>query len=75
MLSSERVLIDRSKDDGKALLILLRIAHLEFDQVPRTELPFNTLLELAALCERSTNVSILSDSGWNSVCQGSIPSL
>ncbi|KAF8861571.1 hypothetical protein BDZ45DRAFT_774059 [Acephala macrosclerotiorum] len=43
--------IDCRDDDGFALLILLRIAHLKFDEVPNT-LPVNTMFNLALLCEQ-----------------------
>lgn len=56
---AQRDPIDFTEDDGEALLILLRIAHLEFDKVPTTELPFKTLLGMAALCEKYQCVRVV----------------
>lgn len=42
--------IDFTEDDCEALLILLRIAHLQFHQVP-SKLEYSQLLQLAILCD------------------------
>jgi hypothetical protein len=47
-----------SKDNSEAILILLRIAHLQFNKVP-TSLPFSTLLEVAVLCDQYDCVKIV----------------
>ena len=43
--------VDFSDDNGEALLILLRIAHLRFHDTPTT-LPYETLLQVAKLCDQ-----------------------
>lgn len=43
--------IDLSEDYGEALLILLRIAHCQFSMLP-TQLDFETILEMAAICDK-----------------------
>jgi hypothetical protein len=42
--------LDFTGDNGEALLILLRIAHLRFQDNPAT-LPYQTLLQVAVLCD------------------------
>lgn len=43
--------VNFTEDDGEALLILLRIAHLQFDKVPAT-ITYNTFLHLSILCDQ-----------------------
>jgi hypothetical protein len=43
--------VDFSDDNGEALLILLRIAHLRFHDTPTT-LAYQTLLQVAVLCDQ-----------------------
>jgi len=50
--------IDFTEDNGKALLVLLNIAHLKFNKVP-SELPFETLLQVAMLCDQYDCVSLV----------------
>lgn len=51
--------IDFSEDNGEALLILLRIAHLQFSKVPSTLKSFDTLLALAILCDKYDCVGLI----------------
>lgn len=50
--------IDFSEDDSDALLILLNIAHLRFDQVPDC-LPYQLLLDVATLCDQYDCVALV----------------
>ena len=52
-------------DDGDALLLLLRIAHLQFAQVP-TSLSFSQLLQVAILCDMYDCATLVKPwlSGW-----------
>ncbi|KAL7269957.1 hypothetical protein RUND412_007345 [Rhizina undulata] len=45
-------------DDGEALLLLLRIAHLQYDDIP-TMLPYETLLSVAVLCDQYDCVKLV----------------
>lgn len=45
-----RKILDLTEDDADSVLLLLRIAHLQFDKVP-LKLPFNSLLKIAELCD------------------------
>jgi len=56
--NSSNTQIDFTEDNGKALLILLNIAHLQFNKVP-SELPFETLLQVAVLCDQYDCVSLV----------------
>ena len=49
---------DFSDDNGEALLILLRIAHLQFNKVP-PNLTFKSLFEIAILCDKYDCVSLV----------------
>lgn len=51
--------IDFSEDNGEALLILLRIAHLQFRKVPSKLKDFNTFLALAILCDKYDCVGLI----------------
>ena len=44
--------IDFSEDDGDALLILLRIAHLQLNQVAMSPLHYERLYQIAILCDQ-----------------------
>ncbi|KAK0637570.1 hypothetical protein DIS24_g10694 [Lasiodiplodia hormozganensis] len=46
-------------DDPKALTILLNIAHLRFDKLPKEELPFETLRDLIVLSNKYCTTAIL----------------
>jgi hypothetical protein len=50
--------LDFSEDDGKALLILLRIAHLRFDENQMT-LPNDIFLNLAVLCNQYLCINLV----------------
>ena len=50
--------IDFADDNGEALLILLRIAHLRFQDNPAT-LPYQTLLQVAVLCDQYQCVNLV----------------
>ena len=50
--------VDFSDDNGEALLILLRIAHLRFHDTPTT-LPYETLLQVAVLCDQYQCVNLV----------------
>lgn len=50
--------IDLSDDNGEALLILLRIAHCQFSMLP-SELDFETILHMAALCDKYDCVGLV----------------
>jgi len=43
--------LDFTEDNGEALLILLRIAHLQFHELPEKEMSLDFLLNLAILCD------------------------
>lgn len=43
--------LDFSEDNGEALLILLRIAHSRFDDIPDT-LSYTVLMDVAVLCDQ-----------------------
>lgn len=51
--------IDFSEDNGKALLLLLRIAHLQFSKVPSTLESFDTFIALAILCDKYDCVGLI----------------
>lgn len=51
--------IDFSEDNGEALLILLRIAHLQFSKVPSTLKSFDIFLALAILCDKYDCVGLI----------------
>ena len=57
--------IDFSEDNGEALLLLLRIAHLQFNKVPST-LTFESILDVAILCDKYDCVGLVSPwlSSW-----------
>jgi len=57
-LNSSDTKIDFTQDNGKALLILLNIAHLKFNKVP-LKLPFETLLQVAVLCDQYDCISLV----------------
>ncbi|KAE8447176.1 hypothetical protein EG329_011007 [Mollisiaceae sp. DMI_Dod_QoI] len=50
--------VDFTDDDGEALLILLRITHLQFDDVPLT-LSYDLLLNVAIVCDQYDCVRIV----------------
>jgi hypothetical protein len=50
--------LDFREDNGEALLILLRIAHLRFHENPIT-LPYETLLNLAILCNQYLCINLV----------------
>jgi hypothetical protein len=50
--------VDFSDDNGEALLILLRIAHLRFHDTPTT-LPYQTLLQVAVLCDQYQCINLV----------------
>lgn len=50
--------VDFSDDNGEALLILLRIAHLQFHDTPAT-LPYQTLLQVAVLCDQYQCINLV----------------
>jgi hypothetical protein len=50
--------VDFCDDDGEALLLLLRIAHLQYDDIPTT-LAYKTLLNVAVLCDRYSCVELV----------------
>jgi hypothetical protein len=43
--------LDFTEDNGDALLILLRIAHLQFEDISEEEMALDSLLHLAVLCD------------------------
>jgi len=47
-----------AEDDGEALLILLRIAHLQYKEIPAT-LPYDCLLNLAILVDQYDCIGII----------------
>lgn len=51
--------IDFSEDNGEALLILLRIAHLQFHKAPSKLKNFNIFLALAILCDKDDCVGLI----------------
>lgn len=51
--------IDFIEDNGEALLILLRIAHLQFRKVPSKLKDFDTFLALAILCDKYDCVGLI----------------
>ncbi|TVY84245.1 hypothetical protein LSUE1_G001355 [Lachnellula suecica] len=50
--------LDFSEDDGDALLLLFRIAHLQFRKIPR-RLSFGLLLNIAVLCDEYDYVTLV----------------
>ncbi|KAE9371890.1 hypothetical protein N431DRAFT_341880 [Stipitochalara longipes BDJ] len=50
--------VDFTDDNGEALLILLRIAHLRFQDNPTT-LPYQTLLQVAVLCDQYQCINLV----------------
>lgn len=50
--------LDFAEDDGEALLILLRIVHLQFKEIPAT-LPYDLLLDLATLVDKYLCIGII----------------
>lgn len=50
--------LDFKDDNGEALLILLRIAHLRFHDIPST-LPYQTLLSVAVLCDQYQCINLV----------------
>jgi hypothetical protein len=50
--------LDFTGDNGEALLILLRIAHLRFQDNPAT-LPYQTLLQVAVLCDQYQCINLV----------------
>jgi hypothetical protein len=50
--------LDFTGDNGEALLILLRIAHLRFQDNPST-LPYQTLLQIAVLCDQYQCINLV----------------
>lgn len=64
-LGDEPRRLDLQEDDGEALLVLLRIIHLQFHKVPRT-LPFRQLLNLSILLDLYENIELVSPwvSNW-----------
>jgi hypothetical protein len=50
--------LDFTGDNGEALLILLRIAHLRFQAIPAT-LPYQTLLQVAVLCDQYQCINLV----------------
>ena len=50
--------VDFSDDNGEALLILLRIAHLRFHDTPTT-LAYQTLLQVAVLCDQYQCINLV----------------
>jgi hypothetical protein len=51
--------IDFSLDSSDALLVLLNIAHLCFTGVPKTQLPYQMLYDLAILCDQYDCVALV----------------
>jgi hypothetical protein len=56
--SSPGASVDLPEDDTDALLILLRIAHLQFKQIPKS-ITFAWLTELAVLCDKYDCVTLV----------------
>lgn len=50
--------IDFSEDDTEALLLLLRIVHLQFNKIP-SRLEFDTILNVAILCDKYDCVGVV----------------
>ena len=50
--------VDFRDDGGEALLLLLHIAHLQYNDIPTT-LAYNTLLDVAVLCDRYSCVELV----------------
>lgn len=50
--------IDFSEDDAEALLLLLRIVHLQFNKIP-SRLEFDTILNVAILCDKYDCVGVV----------------
>jgi hypothetical protein len=55
----QKARLDFRGDDAETLLILLNIAHLKFKDVPRKELPFKKLLNMAVLCHKYHCLSLV----------------
>jgi hypothetical protein len=51
--------IDCKEDDSSALLILLNIAHLQFNEVPNGKLEYSLLFEVAKLCDQYNCVDLV----------------
>jgi hypothetical protein len=45
-----RKILDLTEDDADSVLVLLRIAHLQFHKIP-SKLPYRSLLEIVTLCD------------------------
>ena len=50
---------DMAEDDANALLIILRIAHLQFSDLPDALVVYDHLLQLAVLCDKYGGVLTL----------------
>jgi hypothetical protein len=50
--------VDFQDDNGEALLLLLRIAHLHYNDIPTT-LAYKTLLDIAVLCDHYSCVELV----------------
>jgi hypothetical protein len=65
--------VEFPEDDPDALLILLRIAHLQFHEIPKS-ISFSWLTELAILCDKYDSVRLLQPfieqwmSSWTLLC-------
>jgi hypothetical protein len=51
--------IDCREDDSSALLLLLSIAHLQFNEVPKGQLEYSLLFEVAKLCDQYDCVDLV----------------
>jgi hypothetical protein len=58
-LESKPKQIDCTEDDSSALLILLNIAHLRFNEVPNGKLEYSLLFEVAKLCDQYDCVNLV----------------
>lgn len=71
--SNPDVPVEFPEDDPDALLILLRIAHLQFHEIPKS-ISFSWLTELAILCDKYDSVRLLQPfieqwmSPWTLLC-------
>jgi hypothetical protein len=71
--SNPDVPVEFPEDDPDALLILLKIAHLQFHQIPKS-ISFSWLTELAVLCDKYDSVRLLQPfieqwmSPWTLLC-------
>ena len=69
-LNQEYHLVD---DDPDALLIVLRIAHLDFEKVPTRILDYDLLVQLAVVCDKYDLVRLVRP--WRSTWQASVMSI